>query len=187
MIVIGGFLVLRTIPISLRESLQPMREPMARPIHHRWRTAQNPCLVAGTVATYGYGFEGTSGSKHGDLVSTTYTSDPAQTPAVTKTYDRRGRVSTLLCNGMTTTMAYDGANELVSEMYSSGGTLNGLSLINAYDPTKLRRLSLALNYQTTSLTLGATGTIIPRGCKPLARERTRQPMVSVQFVPGGEH
>ncbi len=71
------------------------------------------------------------------------------TPGVTNTYDRVGRLSSIFCNGMTTTMAYNTANELLAEVYT-GGTLGGLAVTNAYDPF-LRRTAVALSNQLSTL------------------------------------
>jgi RHS repeat-associated protein len=61
---------------------------------------------------------------------------------VTYTLDRLGRQSTILCNGMTTTFAYNLAGQVLSET-NSGGTLNGLCLTNGYDQF-MRRTNMIL-------------------------------------------
>jgi YD repeat-containing protein len=72
----------------------------------------------------------------GDLYTIAYSDG---TPGVTTTYDRMGRVSTVVQNGITTTKSYNGASQLMSESYS-GGILAGLSVANTYD-TYLRRMT----------------------------------------------
>ncbi len=85
------------------------------------------------VTTYAYGFEGADpNAKHGDLVGTTYTNDPAGAPAVTLVYDRLGRLQTATQNGFTNTLAYNYASQLLSESYS-GGPLGGRMVENQYD------------------------------------------------------
>ena len=64
------------------------------------------------------------------------------TPAVTNSYDRLGRLSTILSGGMTNAVAYNDANMLLSETYS-GGPLNGLSVTNGFD-LLLRRTNLTI-------------------------------------------
>jgi RHS repeat-associated protein len=62
------------------------------------------------------------------------------TPAVTTTFDRLGHASSVVCNGMTDTLTYNLANQLLTESFS-GGSLNGLSVTNGYDQF-LRRTNL---------------------------------------------
>jgi len=71
------------------------------------------------------------------------------TPGVTYTFDRRGRQKTIVQNGITTTFAYNDANEVLTESYS-GGTLDSLSVTNGYDQL-MRRTNLATLYSTTPL------------------------------------
>jgi len=102
------------------------------------------------VATYKYGFDDSvSDNHHGDLTETSYAYDPQSTPTVTTVYDRRGRVETRTQGGITTTLAYNDANQTLSESYEgSGTTLEGLSVTNGYDQF-LRRTNLtALNGST---------------------------------------
>jgi hypothetical protein len=63
------------------------------------------------------------------------------TPAVTNIFDRFGRSASVICNGMTDTLAYNTANQLLSETFT-GGTLAGLAVTNGFDPY-LRRTNLA--------------------------------------------
>ena len=83
-------------------------------------------------------------------VTTTYLYDPAgsltnisysdTTPGVTNSYDRLARLVSVLAGGMTDTLGYNLANELLGESFS-GGALNGLSVTNGYDQY-LRRTNL---------------------------------------------
>ena len=86
----------------------------------------------GVTTTYGY-------DAAGDLNSVSYSDS---TPGMTNTFDRQGRESTVVCNGMTATLTYNLANELLSESYS-GGPLNGLTVTNVYD-SLLRRATNGL-------------------------------------------
>src|SRR5207249_9310306 len=96
------------------------------------------------LTTYSYGFDdGLSNNDHGDQVGITYSNDPAATPGVTYTYDRRGRQSTVVFNGATTTLTYNDANQPLTEGYS-GGTLSGFTVTRGYAPL-LRRTSLSIN------------------------------------------
>lgn len=92
------------------------------------------------VTTYKYGFELSGDNKHGDLAEITYSNDPTGTPSITYTYDRRGRQKTVTRAGATTTLAYNDANQLLTESYS-GGTLDGVIVTASYD-NPLRRSSL---------------------------------------------
>ncbi len=85
----------------------------------------------GTNTTYGY-------TPAGDLYTVTY--DDGSTPSATCSYDRIGRMNSLVRDGMTTTLAYDFANDLLNESYL-GGVLDGLSVTNGYD-AKLRQTGL---------------------------------------------
>jgi YD repeat-containing protein len=70
----------------------------------------------------------------GDLESGSYNDG---TPTTSYTYDRRGRLSTINRNSITTSLSYNDASLLTGESYS-GGTLGGLSVVNQYD-SLLRR------------------------------------------------
>ena len=74
-----------------------------------------------------------------DLTSISYSDNTA--PTVNYTYDRLGRQTNAVWNGITDTLTYNLANELLSESFS-GGVLNGLSVTNGYD-ADLRRTTLA--------------------------------------------
>ena len=86
--------------------------------------------VRGVTTSYGYDLAGS-------LTNIVYSDT---TPAVTNSYTRLGQLSSVVCNGMTDTLTYDLANELLAESFS-GGTLNGLSVTNGYDQF-LRRTNL---------------------------------------------
>jgi RHS repeat-associated protein len=77
----------------------------------------------GITTTYNY-------NSGGDLWTVTYSD--GSTPALTNTYDRRGRLSIASRNGIAASEGYNAANELLSESYA-GGTLSGLSVTNGYD------------------------------------------------------
>jgi RHS repeat-associated protein len=93
----------------------------------------------GTNATYGY-------DTGGQLASVTYSDS---TPGLTNLRDRLGRVTSTVCNGTTTSFAYDLANDVLGEWYS-GGTLGGLKITNQFD-ADLRRTNTALFNGATSL------------------------------------
>src|SRR5262249_49952443 len=86
----------------------------------------------GVITTYGY-------DNAGGVTTVSYSDS---TPGVTYTFDRVGRQSTVVCNGMTDTLTYNLASQLLGESYS-GGTLAGLAVTNNYDPY-LRRTNLAI-------------------------------------------
>jgi RHS repeat-associated protein len=85
---------------------------------------------------------------NGGSLATVVYSD-GTTPNVTNTFDRLGRQATIACGGMTNTLSYNTANQLLSESFS-GGTLAGLAVTNAYD-SFLRRTAVALSNQTSTL------------------------------------
>jgi RHS repeat-associated protein len=93
------------------------------------------------LTTYTYGFNDPSANnEHGDLIFTTYTNDPASTPAITNSYDRLGRIASVVQNGITNIFAYNNLNQVLSETNRSG-ILKGLGITNTYD-SLLRRTSL---------------------------------------------
>jgi RHS repeat-associated protein len=94
-----------------------------------------------------YGYDGSGG-----LATVSYSDS---TPAVTNTYDRMGRLSTAVRSGMTDTLTYNLANQLLSESFS-GGILNGLSVTNGYD-ADLRRTNLTSLNGASTLALAAYG------------------------------
>jgi RHS repeat-associated protein len=104
----------------------------------------------GVTTTYTYGFKVAGGpDQSGDLVGVSYSNDPQNTPSITYTYDRQGRQAAVVRNGVTTTLNYGAAGQLLSESYS-GGVLSGLSVAGGYDPY-LRRTSLAALNGSASL------------------------------------
>jgi len=106
------------------------------------------------VTTYTYGFDDTpTDNDHADLVKTEYSAnDPAATPAVSSTYDRRGRRQQVTQTGGTaTTFGYNDANLMTSETYT-GGTLDGASVSWVFD-NKLRRDTLSVGGVTPAYSL----------------------------------
>ena len=87
--------------------------------------------VRGVTTTYAY-------DHAGSMINIAYSDS---TPSVVNSYDRLGRLSSVVCNGMTDTLTYNLANEPLGESFT-GGILNGLSITNSYDQF-LRRVSLA--------------------------------------------
>lgn len=77
------------------------------------------------------------------------------TPAVTNTYDRLGRLSSVACNGMTNTVSYDLVNDVISNGYS-GGVLNGLATTIGFDQF-LRRTNIAFVKASGILSSAAYG------------------------------
>ncbi|HEV2208262.1 MAG TPA: RHS repeat-associated core domain-containing protein [Verrucomicrobiae bacterium] len=95
------------------------------------------------LTTYTYGFNsGVQNDGYGDLVGVAYSNDPQNTPALAYGYDRRGRQTTNSVGSAEVILAYDNANNLLSETNVSG-TLAGLSVTNGYDQY-LRRTQLAV-------------------------------------------
>jgi RHS repeat-associated protein len=88
---------------------------------------------ASAETTYGY-------NSAGDLISVAYTGGFD----ITSTYDRRGRKSTVIRNGITTTYGYDPAGPLLSESYT-GGTLAGLNVQFTFDSNRRRQTVAARN------------------------------------------
>jgi YD repeat-containing protein len=84
------------------------RTDAGRPLTRLW--------ARGTNTTYTY-------NTFGDLSDTTYTG--TGTPTVTQTYTRRGQLGKVVRDGITTTLFYTTAGQLLSESFS-GGTLNDL-------------------------------------------------------------
>lgn len=96
---------------------------------------QTRTWVRGITTSYSY-------DNGGSLYTVSYSDS---TPGVTCSYDRLGRQSTIVCNGMTDTLTYNLANELLGESFS-GGTLNGLSVTNGYDANLRRTILSALSF-----------------------------------------
>ena len=70
-----------------------------------------------------------------------YSNDPRSTPSLTQSYDRRGRLATVVQGDITTSLGYNNANQFLGEGYS-GGILDGLSVTNIFDPL-LRRTNVS--------------------------------------------
>jgi RHS repeat-associated protein len=102
------------------------------------------------TTTYGYGLNNSGASKqHGDLLSISYNDGTA---GVTFDYDRRGRQTQVVRNGITTTRTFNDAGQPLAESYA-GGTLAGLSVNATYD-TLLRRATI--NFQNGTTVLGSS-------------------------------
>jgi RHS repeat-associated protein len=105
-----------------------------RPLTRTWSRGSPKITV-----TYGY-------TAAGDLAAISY--NDGVTSGVTNTYDRRGRLATVLENSITTTLTLNDASETLVET-NSGGVLSGLSITNAYDSI-LRRTGLgAVGYSAS--------------------------------------
>ncbi len=87
----------------------------------------------GTNTTYSYNMAG-------DLTTVVYSD--GSTKGLTYGYDRMGRKTSVSHGPTTISLAYDWANDLLSESYL-GGALNGLTVTNQFDPD-LRRVNMAL-------------------------------------------
>jgi RHS repeat-associated protein len=74
------------------------------------------------------------------------------TPGVTNSYDRLGRLTAAACNGMTDTLTYNLANELLGESFA-GGPLAGLAVTNGYDQFMRRTNLTALAASLLSRTI----------------------------------
>jgi RHS repeat-associated protein len=94
----------------------------------------------GIMAIYSY-------DNAGELSTINYSDT---TPAVTKSYDRLGRLVAVISGSMTDRMAYNDADQLLGETYS-GGPLDGLSITNGYDQY-LRRTNLVTQQSSNPLT-----------------------------------
>ena len=81
----------------------------------------------------------------GGLINTLYSDG---TPCVTNGYNRLGQLVSVVCNGMTDSLTYNLAGQLLGESIS-GGPLDGLSVTNGYDQF-MRRTSLTLNSQPST-------------------------------------
>ena len=102
------------------------------------------------TTTYGYGLNNYASSKqHGALLSISYNDGTA---GVTFDYDRRGRQTQTVRNGITTTRTFNDAGQPLGESYA-GGTLAGLSVNATYD-TLLRRATI--NFQNGATVLGSS-------------------------------
>jgi len=101
-----------------------------------------------TAYTYGV-TDSTSNNDHGDLVTVVYSNEQVSTPGTTYVYDRAGRRKTVTRNGITTSLAWNEAEEILTEGYA-GGTLGGFTLTSTYD-AYLRRTNLSLNTSPTAI------------------------------------
>jgi len=82
----------------------------------------------------------------GDLAAVNYS---GSTPDVSYGYDRQGQRTNVACNGVTTSVGFNGAGAPLTEAYS-GGTLAGLAMNWTYD-TALRRSGLSAMSGTNAL------------------------------------
>jgi hypothetical protein len=96
--------VITPVPKARRASPKPF---LPNRCWSRW-TRGNPRFSC----TYAY-------NNLGDPVSAIY--NDGNTPVVAYAYDRRGRFSSVLCNGITTTRTYNGSDQVVSESYYGKG------------------------------------------------------------------
>jgi RHS repeat-associated protein len=99
-------------------------------------------LVGGQPLVTSYSYD-----QSGSLANVSYSD--GTTPCVTNSYDRLGRLSSVVCNGMMDTLTYNLANELLGESFS-GGSLAGLAITNYYDQY-LRRTNLTSLNGTSAL------------------------------------
>jgi RHS repeat-associated protein len=99
------------------------------------RTGTGGLRIASTN-TYGFNDSITT-NQFPDLVGVTYVNDPQATPSVTDTYDRRGRVASVIRNSITTTFSYNNASQTLYET-NSGGTTASWWVTNTFD-TLMRR------------------------------------------------
>jgi RHS repeat-associated protein len=106
-----------------------------RPLTRVWARG-NPRLTT----TYAY-------NNAGEMQSVSY--NDGVTPATSYGYDRRGRTTSTVRNGLTTTLSYNDAGLPLAESYS-GGILSGLAVTRAYD-SLLRPASVSLNPQPGTL------------------------------------
>jgi YD repeat-containing protein len=73
------------------------------------------------LTTYKYGFEGTDATRrHGDLLEVYYNDD---TPGSTNSYDRRGRLASVVRTNRTVSWTYNDADRPLTE--TTGGHLAG--------------------------------------------------------------
>jgi RHS repeat-associated protein len=119
-----------------------------------WARTGTGGLRIATTNTYGFNDSITT-NQFPDLVGVTYANDPQATPSVTDTYDRRGRVASVIRNGITTTFSYNNASQTLYET-NSGGTPGSWWVTNTFD-TLLRRTGFQAKAGSTvkaSYTLG---------------------------------
>lgn len=111
-----------------------------------WARTGTGSLRIATTNTYGFNDSITT-NQFPDLVTVTYANDPQSTPAITNTYDRRGRLLTVTRAGMTKSFAYNLTGQMLYET-NSGGTLNSWWVTNSYD-TLMRRTNFQANLGAT--------------------------------------
>jgi len=102
----------------------PAQEGTGGPAYTNWpsgRLAQRT-WKRGVTTQYTY-------NAAGDLAAVNYSDS---TPDVSYGYDRQGQRTSVVCNGVTTTLSFNGAGASLTEAYS-GGTLAGLSMNWTYD------------------------------------------------------
>jgi len=92
---------------------------------------QSRVWVRGVTTGYGY-------DAAGNLTNVFYSDS---TPGVTNSFDRLGRLKTVVANGIMDTMGYNQANQLLSESFT-GGNLAGLVVSNSFD-ADLRRTNVS--------------------------------------------
>lgn len=98
----------------------------------------------GTNAAYTY-------NSSGSLSNVNY--NDGVTSSITYSYDRLGRISSVVHGPATISFAYDWANDVLSDSYA-GGLLHGLAVTNAYDAV-LRRTAVGLsNFSSTLVQFG---------------------------------
>jgi YD repeat-containing protein len=82
------------------------------------------------LATYKYGFEGTDATRrHGDLLEVNYSDG---TPGSANSYDRRGRLASVIRTNRTVSWTYNEADRPLTETIA-GGTLSGWLVVNEYN------------------------------------------------------
>ena len=118
----------------------------------------------------------------GDIATITYGDSTPGVANITTGWDG----CTGFCNGITTTLAYDSANDPLGESYS-GGVLDGLSVTNVYD-SLLRRMNISVMNSPPSV-LASTATLRRRraAAHRLRRNQYRRVLLSCQFAVGGPY
>ena len=128
--------------------------------------------------------------------NTTYTTNAAGdvatvvygdgTPGITNAYDVLGRLTNVLCSGITASRFYDLANDLLGESYA-GGILGGLAVTNSFD-SLLRRTGVSVLQSSTVLGSTAYGyDAASRLHHRLGRRQFSHVCLSCQFAAGGPY
>lgn len=100
------------------------------------------------TATFKYGFDdGISTNQYGDVVEVSY--NDSATPTVTTSYDRMGRVRSLVAGTNTLSRFWSAEGLALGEAWT-GGILSGRNVTNTYDAL-FRRSSLTARSGSTSL------------------------------------